>query len=58
MAQYGITEDEVERCLREYHTRRPTLTGNPKLIADIDGRRIMVVLEADSDPPKIITVGD
>jgi len=58
MAEYGISEQKVERCLQEYHTRRSTETGNPKFVAEIEGGRIMVIVEAESDLLLVITVGD
>lgn len=60
MKQRGITEEEVEYCLNNYHTSSTDSSGNPIYKADLpDGRNIKVVVKAKSDDPKIIiTVAD
>jgi len=60
MKQRGITEEEVEYCLSNYHTSYTDLVGNPIYKADLpDGRSIKVVVKAKSVEPKvIITVAD
>ena len=60
MKQRGITEEEVEYCLNNYHTSYTDPKGNPIYRADLaDGRRIKVVIRAKSVEPKvIITVAD
>ena len=60
MKQRGITEEEVEYCLNNYHTSYPDSDGNPIYKVDLpDGRHIKVVVKAKSvDPKVIITVAD
>jgi len=57
MKQYGITEEEVEYCLNNYHTSYTDKKGNPIYKADLpSGRRIKVVKAKSVDPIIIITV--
>jgi hypothetical protein len=60
MRQRGITEEEVEYCLSNYHTSYTDSSGNPIYKADLpDGRDIKVVVKANSvDPMVVITVAD
>ena len=60
MKQRGITEEEVEYCLNNYHTSYTDVGGNPVYRANLpDGRHIKVVVKAQSAAPKvIITVAD
>ncbi len=60
MKQRGITEEEVEYCLNNYHTYYTDADGNPIYKANLpDGRNIKVVVKAKSvDPKVIITVAD
>ncbi len=60
MQERGITEEEVEYCLNNYHTFYADSAGNPIYKADLpDGRHIKVVVKAKSvDPKIIITVAD
>jgi len=60
MQERGITEDEVEYCLNNYHTSYADPDGNPIYKADLPGdRRIKVVVKANStDPIIVITVAD
>ena len=60
MKQRGITEEEVEYCLNNYHTSYTDSAGNPIYKADLpDGRNIKVVVKAElADPRVIITVAD
>lgn len=60
MKQRGITEEEVEYCLNNYHISYTDPVGNPIYKADLpDGRHIKVVVKAKSvDPKVIITVAD
>ena len=61
MKQYGVTEEEVEYCLNNYHTSYTNL-GRDSIIYKADlpsGRYIKVVVKATSvDPKVVITVGD
>lgn len=58
MVERGISEMEVERALHAYHTAYADRSGNPVVIAHVDGRRIKVVYAKDSDPPRVITAAD
>jgi Domain of unknown function (DUF4258) len=58
MKMRRISETEVERALAEFHTQYADRSGNPILIAHIDGRRIKVVYAAGSNPPRVITAAD
>jgi len=60
MCERGITEEEVDYCLQNYHTSYHDAEGNPVYKADLPGgRRIKVVVKADStDPIVVITVAD
>ncbi len=60
MQERGITEEEVEYCLDNYHTFYTDFGGNPIYKADLPGgRRIKVVVKAKSvDPIVVITVAD
>ncbi len=60
MKQRGITEEEVEYCLNNYHISYTDSAGNPIYKAELpDGRHIKVVVKAKSVEPKVvITVAD
>ena len=60
MKQRGITEEEVEYCLNNYHTSYADSGGNPIYKADLpDGKHIKVVVRKQSvDPKVVITVAD
>jgi len=59
MQQYGITEEEVEYCLQNYHTSYTDRAGNPIYRADLpSGKRIKVVVAADTKDTTVITVAD
>ncbi len=57
MQQRGITEEEVEYCLNNYHTSSTDKKGNPIYKADLPSSRyIKVVVKANSvDPIVVIT---
>ena len=52
-----ISEAEVEACWLEHHTTYPDRKGNPNYIADVQGRRIKVVVKKQNNRV-IITVAD
>lgn len=62
MALRDITEAQVERALRTYHTALPArrlpddLVGATEYVADIDGRVLKVYVENGSSPPLVRTV--
>ncbi len=59
MRQYGITEQDVEYCLQNYHTSYPDRAGNPIYRADLpSGKYIKVVVVADTTDITVITVAD
>ncbi len=60
MQERGITEEEVEYCLNNYHTFYTDSGGNPIYKVDLpDSRCIKVVAKANSiDPIVVITVAD
>ncbi len=60
MKERGITEEEVEYCLVNYHTSYSDLKGNSIYRADLpDGKKIKVVVKANTvDPIVVITVAD
>jgi len=60
MRERGITEEEVEYCLNNYHISYPDASGNSVYKANLpSGRHIKVVVKANSDDTKvIITVAD
>jgi hypothetical protein len=58
MRQRRISEEEVEAVLADYHTEYPDRQGNRIVIGRPGDRRVKVVVAKDSDPPRIITVGD
>ena len=60
MKQRGITEEEVEYCLNNYHTLYTDRGGNPIYKADLpNGKHLKVVVKVKSlDPKVIITVAD
>ena len=60
MKERGITKEEVEYCLNEYHTSYTDVKGNPIYKVDLpSGKRVKVVVKANSvDPSVIITVAD
>jgi hypothetical protein len=57
MQQRRITEQEVEYCLQNYLTIYPDKAGNPIYRTDLpDGKRIKVVVKANTVDPLVITV--
>ena len=52
-----ISDAEVESCLENYDISYTDKKGNPIYIADIQGKRIKVVVQKEN-PSVIITVGD
>ena len=60
MRERGITEEEVEYCLDNYHTSYTEKKGNPIYKVDLpSGRHIKVVVKANSvDPIVVITAAD
>lgn len=60
MQQRGITEEEVQYCLDNFHTSYSDRAGNMVYKVDLEsGRHIKVVIKADSlDPRIVITVAD
>ena len=55
MAQRGISTDDVEAVLISYDHVGLDKDGNSRLSAEVAGRRLIVVVARDSDPPLIIT---
>ncbi len=60
MKQRQITEQDIEYCLKHYHTSYTDPEGNPIYVADLQGGwQIKVVVKANSvDPIVVITVAD
>jgi hypothetical protein len=59
MRQRGITEDEVEYGLQNYHTRYLDETGNPIYRTDLpNGKHIKIVVAGNKNETTIITVAD
>lgn len=60
MTQRGISEEDVEYCLSDYHTSHTDVKGNPIYRAQLpSGQGIKVVVAAGStDPILVITVAD
>ena len=58
MAERGITEQEVEDVLENYHTHYHDRSGNDIYVGHPSGRRIKVVVAKELDPPLVITTGD
>jgi len=60
MQERGITEEEVEHCLNNYHTYYTDKKGNPIYRANLpNGKYIKVVVKANSaDSIVVITVAD
>ncbi len=59
MRERRISEAEVEFCLEHPEISYADIKGNPVYIAYPQGRRIKVVIQANSiDPVIIITVAD
>ena len=60
MKERGISEEDVEYCVKNYHTCYTDKAGNPIYKADLaDDRHIKVVVKANSaDPIVVITVAD
>ncbi len=60
MRERGITAEEVEYCLDNYHTSYTEKKGNPIYKVDLpSGRYIKVVVKAKSvEPIVVITVAD
>jgi hypothetical protein len=62
MRARGITDDQVMRALREYHTTYPAeplpyqSVHATVYVATIDGRELKVYVEEGSDPPLVRTV--
>jgi len=53
----AISRKEVAACWNDHHTTYTDRHGNPIYIADVEGRRIKVVVSKENNK-KIITVGD
>ena len=58
MARRGISENEVEAVLSDPAVRYTDKKGNPIFRADVEGRRIKVVVAKGTDPPRVITAAD
>lgn len=58
MSERGIGEAEVEAALALPVAIHRDRDGNAVSIGHLGGRRIRVVLAADSSPARVITVGD
>jgi len=59
MQQRGITEEEVEYCLQNYHTSYKDITGNPIFRANLpSGKHLKVVVATNTTDTTIITVAD
>ncbi len=60
MQERGITDAEVQYCLKNYHTSYPDRLGNTIYKVDLEsGKGIKVVVKAQSANPMIvITVAD
>jgi hypothetical protein len=56
LAEYGLTEADVEPVLRAPDRERLDRDGNRRLSGPAAGRRQTVVVAKDSDPPRIITL--
>ncbi len=54
MRTRGITRSEVEQVVRSPHTTYPDGNGNTCLVADVNGRKIKVVVSG-ADPSFVIT---
>lgn len=57
MIDRRISESEVEACWNDHHTDYTDRDGNPNYIADVQGRRIKVVVMKQNNRV-IITVAD
>ena len=58
MQQRGITEEEVEYCLQNYHTSYQD-KGKPIYRTDLpSGKQIKVVIAANTEDITVITVAD
>lgn len=59
MKQRGITTEEVEYCLQNYHTSYSDKAGNPIYRADLpSGKHLKVVVKAGTADKTVITVAD
>lgn len=59
MKERGISEADVEYCLKNYHTCYNDKKKNRIYRADLpNGRHIKVVADAGSEPVIVITVAD
>ena len=60
MVQRGISEEDVEYCLSDYHTTFTDAKGNPIYRARLpNGQGVRVVVAAGStDPVLVMTVAD
>lgn len=59
MKERKISEEEVEYCLKNYDISYTDNKGNPIYVSYTpSGRRIKVVVETNSNPIVVITVGD
>jgi len=57
MRRRKITEREVEACWNDHYAEYSDKKGNPIYIADVEGRRIKVVVQKE-DNSVVITTGD
>jgi hypothetical protein len=51
-----VTEAQVERVLAGYDMSRLDQDGNLRLSGDVGGWRVLIVVAAGSNPPRIISV--
>ena len=58
MRQRAISEREVEAVLADYHTSYTDEGGNPIFVGHPGGRRVVVVVRLESNPPHVVTVWD
>ncbi len=57
MRERNISEAEVESCIQHHHTSYTDKKGNPVFIADVNSRRIKVVVQKEN-PRVVITAAD
>jgi hypothetical protein len=57
MRERNISKVEVEACLKGYYTSYTDKKGNPVYVADVEGRRIKVVVQKENSQV-VITTGD
>jgi hypothetical protein len=58
MSERRVTEDDIQTTISEHHLSYTDPDGNRNFVANVDDRRIRVVVKGDrpSDPFVIITV--